>query len=145
MKSNELTKAIRAIEEKGYTVCSYDNYEMGKLNEEYPVAYEIIDAEGYTVYGYGTCHDDQIIYFAQVMLDLYRKNADDERAAKIARLEKVIKKAEQQKKMPTKAEKDAYIRAYNNLHNEGGEGFSPWIVSEEEYQAALQELKAMQG
>lgn len=145
MKSNELTKAIRAIEEKGYTVRSYDNYEMGKLNEEYPVAYEIIDAEGYTVYGYGTCHDNQIFYFAQAILGLNLDSADDEQAAKIARLEKVIEKAGQQKEMPTKVEKAEYLRAYNNLHNEGGEGFSPWIVSEEEYQAALQELKAMQG
>jgi|GEM_PF-6156335 len=30
-----------------------------------------------------------------------------------------------------------YIRGYNNLHNEGGEGFTPEVITQEEYNEAL--------
>lgn len=143
MKRNELANAIQAIEAKGYKVHGYDNYEMGKLNEQHPYVYEVLDDNYYTVYGYGCCGEEQVIYFAQVILGANVESAGDEQAEEIARLEKIIEKAEQQKEIPTTAEKAEQLRAYNNLHNEGGEGYVPWIVSREEYQAAKEELKRL--
>lgn len=145
MKRNELTSAIQAIEAKGYKVHGYDNYEMGKLNEQHPYVYEILNEDYSTVYGYGCCGEEAVIYFAQVILGAEIENEDDEQAEEIARLEKIIAKAEKQAEIPTKAEKAEQLRAYNNLHNEGGEGYVPWIVSLEEYEAAKEELKRLKG
>lgn len=143
MKGTEFNNAIKAIEAKGYKVYGYDNYEMGKLNEKHPYVYEILNEDYSTVYGYGCCGEEAVIYFAQVILGAEIESENDEQAEEIARLEKIIKKAEQQNELPTKAEKAAKLKAYNNLHNEGGEGYVPWIVSREEYQAAREELKRL--
>lgn len=144
MKGTEFTNAIKAIEAKGYKVHGYDNYEMGKINEQHPYVYEILDDDYCKVYGYGCCGEEQVIYFAQVILGVNVESADDEKAEEITRLEKIIAKAEQQNEIPTKAEKAEKLRAYNNLHNEGGEGYVPWIVSREEYETAKEELKKLE-
>lgn len=145
MKGTEFANAIKAIEAKGYKVHGYDNYEMGKLNEQHPYVYEILDEDYCKVYGYGCCGEEAVIYFAQVILGDNLECADDEKAEEIAHLEKIIAKAEQQAEIPTKEEKAEQLRAYNNLHNEGGEGYVPWIVSREEYQAAKKDLKKLKG
>ncbi len=71
------------------------------------------------------------------------EKAAAEKAAKIAALEAVITKGDAQGELPTRAEKAEKLRAWNNLHNEGGEGFLPWIVSREEYENAKKELEAL--
>lgn len=60
-----------------------------------------------------------------------------ERAEEIERAKKLMAKAEQQKTIPTKAEAKRMMRQYNELMNEGGEGFVPHIISREEYDYAL--------
>lgn len=64
-----------------------------------------------------------------------------EKADRITYLESVITRAERQKELPSREQKSEMLRAYNRLQNEGGEGFSPWIITREEYEAAMAELK----
>lgn len=60
-----------------------------------------------------------------------------ERAEEIERAKKLMAKAEKQKTIPAKAEAKRMMRQYNELMNEGGEGFVPHIISREEYDYAL--------
>lgn len=47
-----------------------------------------------------------------------------------------IKKAESQKDIPAKEEAKRRMNQYNDIVNEGGEGYVPYIVSAEEYEYA---------
>lgn len=67
------------------------------------------------------------------------------KASEIARCERVIKAAERQRDIPTKAEARARMESYNNVVNEGGEGFVPYIYSIEEYEAAKERLAELKG
>jgi hypothetical protein len=57
---------------------------------------------------------------------------------RIERAKKTIEKAEKQDYLPLNKDMRAYIRNYNNICNEGGEGFVPIFVSREEYEEAKQ-------
>lgn len=67
-----------------------------------------------------------------------------ENAEEIKEIESAIAEADKQKDIPTKAEAERRMKAYNDLNNEGGEGFVPHIYSKEEYvflNKRLSELK----
>lgn len=64
------------------------------------------------------------------------QEADKERMLRIANAMEVIQKAEAQQDIPEKAEADRRMTRYNNIHNEGREGYVPYIYSREEYDAA---------
>lgn len=67
------------------------------------------------------------------------EKAEKEKAVKekIESAKKTIAKAESQKDIPTKEEAKKRMKQYNDTMNEGGEGYVPYIVSIEEYKAAL--------
>lgn len=55
---------------------------------------------------------------------------------KVESAEKTIAKAESQKDIPTKEEAKRRMKQYNDVMNEGGEGYVPYIISVEEYEYA---------
>jgi hypothetical protein len=61
-----------------------------------------------------------------------------EHQAEIERAKELISKAESQDKIMTKAECKEWIRNYNNLYNEGGEGYVPTLITKEQYESAKQ-------
>ena len=56
----------------------------------------------------------------------------------------IVEKAEQQRDIPTYQEARAREKSYNNLHNEGGEGYVPHIVDINQYNRAKSLLKNME-
>lgn len=55
---------------------------------------------------------------------------------KVDRAKSVIEKAENQRDIPTKKEAKRRMKQYNDIVNEGGEGYVPYIYSLEEYEYA---------
>lgn len=76
---------------------------------------------------------------------LEKKAAEKKRQEKIEELERVISRAERQQEIPTPEKAHRMIVAWNNVENEGGEGFVPTIIDAHLYEWAkkrLAELKA---
>lgn len=109
----DLAKAIETIEAKGYIVRSYENREFGRLNEEQPVAYEIMRSDYSAVYGYGTCSAEQVMRFAA------RTCSASENS------ETVAETAEPTSAYGTDQGKE---REYDLVYNEGGEGYNPYRI-----------------
>jgi hypothetical protein len=61
-----------------------------------------------------------------------------EHQAEIERAKELISRAESQKDIPTAAEHKIWARNYNNVVNEGGEGYIPVIITKEQYESAKQ-------
>jgi hypothetical protein len=59
-----------------------------------------------------------------------------EKARIIKNAKEIIAKAEAQNEIPTAEEYKTYRKNYNNLHNEGGEGYIPTMITKEEYDYA---------
>ena len=57
-------------------------------------------------------------------------------AMEVEEAKSIIAKAESQRDIPSREEADRRISDYNRINNEGGEGYVPQIVSQEEYLAA---------
>lgn len=64
-----------------------------------------------------------------------------ERQAEIDEAKKIIEKAGKQDKVMTNAEYAKWRKGYNNLMNEGGEGYIPSLVTAEQLEWAKQVLK----
>ena len=60
-------------------------------------------------------------------------------------LEATIARAEAQRDIPSRAEAKRQMKAYNDVYNEGGEGYVPHIISREEYEAAKERLHHLRG
>lgn len=74
----------------------------------------------------------------------HNEKAAKKRAEDIEFYEKVVKACEKQEKLYTEDEAAAKEKAWNNIHNEGGEGFVPHFYTIDEYEYAknkLEELK----
>ena len=68
-----------------------------------------------------------------------------DRAEHIEDLKSIIRRAEKQKTIPTNEEaKEIYLR-YNDLENEGEEGYVPRLITKNIYEDARNELKEIQG
>lgn len=52
----------------------------------------------------------------------------------------IVEKAEQQRDIPSYQEARLREKSYNNLHNEGGDGYVPHIIDKDEYNWALKVL-----
>ena len=63
-----------------------------------------------------------------------------ERNKRIAELRRTIDAAEHQSKIYTKSEAEAYQKWWNDVHNEGGDGFVPTVIYQEWYDEAKREL-----
>lgn len=68
-----------------------------------------------------------------------------EDAKEIAAAKRLIEKAEKQREIPPRAEAERQMKRYNDINNEGGEGFVPYIINREEYEAAKCRLAALIG
>lgn len=55
---------------------------------------------------------------------------------KVEDAKKIIEKAERQKDIPTKKEAERRMKQYNDAVNEGGFGYTPYIICAEEYEYA---------
>ena len=83
-------------------------------------------------------------FLASVITEGRDNEAEEIRAAKKAKdiedeikaAEGTIARAEAQEDIPTRAEAQRRMKEYNNLYNEGGFGYVPYIVSREEYEQA---------
>lgn len=111
----DLAKAIETIEAKGYIVRSYENREFGRLNEEQPVAYEIMHSDYSTVYGYGTCDAEQVMRFAKDHC-----SSTDETDGATAETTGTILDA--QRRIANQKKE----REYDLIYNEGAEGYNPY-------------------
>ena len=106
-------KTIKAVEANGYIVRAYENREFGKLNQELPVAYEIMNADYTTVYGMGTCDAEQLVRFAGRM--------------EAAEGEKEIEGTETAY-APLYGADPEKEQEYDDTYNEGGEGYNPYRI-----------------
>ena len=68
-----------------------------------------------------------------------------EREERIEDLQYTIRRAEQQKTIPTAEEAREMRRQYNELHNEGGEGYVPYWITKEDYEEAKRDLANIKG
>lgn len=109
----DLSKAIQALEAKGYIVRKYDNYDLGKRSEVLPVAYEIMRDDYSTVYGYGTCDEEQVMRFAASVCD-----TSDEAESR----------ADEAEPAPLYGDNQEKEREYDLTYNEGAEGYNPYRI-----------------
>lgn len=108
-------KAIATIEAHGYIVRSYENRYLGKLNEECPIAYEIMRGDYSTLYGYGTCSAEQVVRFAEGLED-----PDDT-------VEDADHEDDNATETPVEPEAlQAMEKEYDDCYNEGEEGYNPY-------------------
>lgn len=68
--------------------------------------------------------------------------AEKEYIKQLEHAKSIIKKAESQIDIPDKAEAKRRMNQYNDIHNEGGDGFVPYIYCREEYEYALDVVNA---
>ncbi len=82
---------------------------------------------------------------AYIALDKRRgeEKAALERAQEIEDLERLVARIEQQGDIPTQEEARRRMRRYNDIMNEGGEGYVPHIYSDKEYVWAKDRLAAL--
>ena len=73
------------------------------------------------------------------------KKAAEETAKEIATAKSIIEKANGQSEIMTNAEYARWRRNYNNINNEGGEGYIPKLVTAEELQYAKEILAKAQA
>lgn len=66
-------------------------------------------------------------------------------AEEIADAEQIIAKAEAQQDIPDRAEAQRRMKRYNDINNEGREGYVPYIVSREEYEYAKMKLAKLKA
>lgn len=114
----DLSEAIQAIEKSGYIVRAYENYEFGKRSDTLPVAYEIMHSDHSVVYGYGTCDAEQVMCFAVNACNV-TTDADDDVDAETA---------ETAEPAPLYGADQAKEREYDQVYNEGGEGYNPYRI-----------------
>lgn len=78
-----------------------------------------------------------------VVIEIERKSK--EIAKEIESCESVIVKCESQKELPTKDEAKKRMKRYNDIMNEGGEGYVPYIYSQKDYENAKLKLSKLKS
>ena len=104
-----MTNTIKAIENKGYIVKAEENMWLGKLNEECPVVYNIMAPNYTTVYGASGVAPESLAMWADSLPEL---NAPSSKATT--------------HNAGNEAERASKEREWDNLYNEGGEGYNPY-------------------
>ena len=64
-----------------------------------------------------------------------------EKSESIERYKKIVQACERWKKLYTKEESIAKAKEWNDIHNEGGEGFIPHFYTIDEYEYAKKKLE----
>lgn len=63
----------------------------------------------------------------------------------IEEAKRIIEKAEKQKDIPNRAEAQRRMKRYNDINNDGGDGYVPYIISLEEYEDAKEKLAKLES
>ena len=75
--------------------------------------------------------------------EFIEKKEAEEKAWQIAHAKNIVKKAESQESIPTEAELRMIQKEWNDVYNEGGEGYVPQMITKEQYEDALNVLKTI--
>lgn len=75
--------------------------------------------------------------------EFIEKKEAEEKAWQIAHAKDIVKKAEAQKSIPTAAELRRIQKEWNDVYNEGGEGYVPQMITREQYEGALKVLETI--
>lgn len=113
-----MTDVIKALESKGYIVKQSENRWLGKLDENCPVVYEILNPDYSAVYGANGLSFERLEAWAKDLIGL----AEGEEQAAIASEE--IKHSTYNKN--DVAARKIKEREFDNLYNEGAEGYNPY-------------------
>lgn len=70
---------------------------------------------------------------------------EEERRERVAYYEAVIRQAEAQKDIPSALEAAKRRKEWNNIYNEGGEGYAPTWITAEQYKNAKEQLTRLTG
>lgn len=92
-------------------------------------------------------------FFAEVIEEGKAAEAEEIRAEEkeaavteeIENAEQIVAAAEAQADIPDRAEARRRMKRWNDIHNEGGEGYVPSIISREEYEQAKQKLEKLRA
>ena len=68
------------------------------------------------------------------------KENEKKKQNEIEEAKRIIEKAENQKDIPNRAEAQRRMKRYNDINNDGGDGYVPYIISLEEYEDAKEKL-----
>lgn len=68
------------------------------------------------------------------------KENEKKKQNEIEEAKRIIEKAEKQKDIPNRAEAQRRMKIYNDINNDGGDGYVPYIISLEEYEDAKEKL-----
>lgn len=82
-------------------------------------------------------------YYVQLNAERSEERKKKEISERIACWKGLIEKAERQPDIPTREEVQRRIRAWNNVQNEGGDGYRPLIISREDYDFAVEQLREL--
>ncbi|MDP4117680.1 MAG: hypothetical protein Q8873_00605 [Bacillota bacterium] len=106
-----MADAIKALEAKGYIVKAYENRSAGILSETCPIVYEIMRPDYSPVYGANAVSPDNLVNWL-FLRDLNAK----------------ARSAEAHPTFDAKkdAERMAKERGWDNIYNEGAEGYNPY-------------------
>jgi hypothetical protein len=99
---------IKALEAKGYIVVKSDNMWLGKVDESCPIVYEILNPDYSAVYGANGIAPESL----EKWLDL-----------PTVCIKNVSIKTMSAKEYAKRQKKE---RSYDNLYNEGTEGYNPY-------------------
>ncbi len=77
--------------------------------------------------------------------EFIEKQESEEKKKKLSRAKNIIETAEKQAQIPTRAELKTIQKKWNNIYNEGCEGYVPTMITKEEYNVAIETLKKLQA
>lgn len=73
------------------------------------------------------------------------KENEKKKQNEIEEAKRIIEKAEKQKDIPNRAEAQRRMKRYNDINNDGGDGYVPYIISLEEYEDAKEKLAKLES
>jgi hypothetical protein len=105
-----LKEAIKTIEDKGYIVKEYANMSMGIVSETCPAVYEIMKPDYSTVYSASGISPNCLSYWAETLPQLTEAKTPAIKAFDAA----------------ADADRRKKEREYDEMYNEGGDGYNPY-------------------
>lgn len=110
-----IQETIKAIEDLGYVVIESENRWLGKLNEKNPVVYEILKKDYSIIQGAKGMGVNGLANWLEML-------TEEAAAMKTA----VKETATIATATMTEVERIAKEKAFDNLYNEGAEGYNPY-------------------
>lgn len=78
----------------------------------------------------------------QEVIAFEKEVAEEEKTAQVADAKKIVAIAEKQSEIPTAEVAKAQMKKFNDIYNEGGEGYVPQIIDIDTYNRALDVIKS---